>query len=276
MANCYLHILKEARKPGTKLLDRAERAHLVGYDSPSVMRLYVPSRNTVTTATLSHVRFVPPGKRVHWDIEDMPPSAPNDNAPPSSSGVNNDTDSSSPDATPPSSSTSGNDNPEPGANKRSASTDVNVGGVPPLGGVSPRNNRRLPATPPRLLTSRRNRNSPAPASPSSASQQNPRTSQRSRLNPQTQPRPPPSNGGSANRGAKTQTKTKTAPSTSRKPNLTRSGTQSGKTYLKDFSNVAGCEDSDDDKTAVHAAAMITINDDIPTTLQQALKSRESA
>lgn len=69
-SDCYLHIPKEARQPGTKLQDRAERAKLVGYDSPSVMRLYVPARHVVTTATVSHVRFVTAANKVHWDLEE--------------------------------------------------------------------------------------------------------------------------------------------------------------------------------------------------------------
>lgn len=53
---CYLHIPVEARKPGTKLLDRAEKTYFVGFgaDGKSVHRLYVPGRRVITTATDKH------------------------------------------------------------------------------------------------------------------------------------------------------------------------------------------------------------------------------
>lgn len=39
---CYIHILKEARVAGTKLLDRAERTLLVRYKGLSVYRVFIP------------------------------------------------------------------------------------------------------------------------------------------------------------------------------------------------------------------------------------------
>jgi transposase InsO family protein len=47
-ANCYVHIPVEARKPGTKLLDRAEKGIFVGYGrNDKTLRVYVPARNVV-------------------------------------------------------------------------------------------------------------------------------------------------------------------------------------------------------------------------------------
>jgi hypothetical protein len=47
-ANCYVHIPVEARKPGTKLLDRAEKGIFVGYGrNDKTLRVYVPARNMV-------------------------------------------------------------------------------------------------------------------------------------------------------------------------------------------------------------------------------------
>ncbi|KAK4084477.1 uncharacterized protein Triagg1_957 [Trichoderma aggressivum f. europaeum] len=148
MADCYLYIPKEARKPGTKLLDRAERAHLVGYDSNAVMRLYVPSRNTITTATLAHVRFVPPGKRIYWDIENTTPI----------------TVSTTPDL-------SSDDNNNFIVEKRSESTQFDLGGAPGTVATSPlpSNARNTTvASPSRIPTAIRGRNSPA-ATPSPTS-----------------------------------------------------------------------------------------------------------
>lgn len=72
---CYLHIPEEARKPGTKLLDRAETAHFVGFelDGTTVHRVFVPTRRAITTASTTHLawnRTVP--KAVNWSLENTP------------------------------------------------------------------------------------------------------------------------------------------------------------------------------------------------------------
>jgi hypothetical protein len=47
-SDCYVHIPVEARKPGTKLLDRAEKGIFVGYGrNDETLRVYVPARNVV-------------------------------------------------------------------------------------------------------------------------------------------------------------------------------------------------------------------------------------
>jgi hypothetical protein len=47
-SNCYVYILVEARKPGTKLLDRAEKGVFVGYSCNNKTRcVYVLARNVV-------------------------------------------------------------------------------------------------------------------------------------------------------------------------------------------------------------------------------------
>lgn len=68
----YLHIPVEARKPGTKLLERAEKAHFVGFelDGSTVHRVFVPARRAITTASTTHLawnRNVP--KAVTWTLE---------------------------------------------------------------------------------------------------------------------------------------------------------------------------------------------------------------
>jgi hypothetical protein len=48
---CFIHIAKEARKPGTKLLPRAKEGILVGYtSSDKIYRVHVPSENRVFTS----------------------------------------------------------------------------------------------------------------------------------------------------------------------------------------------------------------------------------
>lgn len=54
----YVHIPVEARKPGTKLLHRAERGYFVGYGkSRSIYRIYVPDRSAVVES--KDVKFAP-------------------------------------------------------------------------------------------------------------------------------------------------------------------------------------------------------------------------
>ncbi|KAL2395076.1 Retrovirus-related Pol polyprotein from transposon TNT 1-94 [Exophiala dermatitidis] len=57
MSPCYVHIPVEVRKPGTKLLDRAEKGFLVGYHTDTILRIYVPQRNTIVHS--QDVRFPP-------------------------------------------------------------------------------------------------------------------------------------------------------------------------------------------------------------------------
>ena len=44
---CYVHIPKEARRPGSKLLARAEQGVFVGYTSKTIRRIYIPDRHVI-------------------------------------------------------------------------------------------------------------------------------------------------------------------------------------------------------------------------------------
>lgn len=70
--SAYLHVPGEARKPGTKLLDGAEKVYFVGFeaDGESVFRPFVPSRKAVVTATSSHVTWSSskPSK-ISWTVD---------------------------------------------------------------------------------------------------------------------------------------------------------------------------------------------------------------
>jgi len=60
--NVHVHIPQEARKPGTKLLHRAEKGVFVGYGkSTKTFRIYIPDRNVIMESRdVKFQKFVPP------------------------------------------------------------------------------------------------------------------------------------------------------------------------------------------------------------------------
>jgi transposase InsO family protein len=81
----YVHIPKEARKPGTKLLHRAEKGIMVGYTaSNKIYRVYIPLRHVVTE--VRHLKFKPYGVKdrvsVHLETshDETKPSSPKGDA----------------------------------------------------------------------------------------------------------------------------------------------------------------------------------------------------
>ena len=62
----YVHIPAEARKPGTKLLHRAERGIMVGYrKSSKIYRVYIPDRHVILTS--QDIKFEPFTQKVKYD-----------------------------------------------------------------------------------------------------------------------------------------------------------------------------------------------------------------
>lgn len=227
MSDYYLHIPKEARQPGTKFHDRAERAKLVGYNSPSIMRLYVPSRHVVTTATLSHVRFVTAANKVHWDLTE-----PSCDEPSHTERINQR--HTVPDLTPETFD-------EERQTTESVSDRLNQS-------VSLKQSESSAVELDRLSSPRRDRLT-SPARPTSSPTQIPspcRTVGRPRCTVPLGIEHPPSPGT----------------------------TRSGRFYLAKTANET-LNDPTSDVEPVDAIAMIAIDNDIPSTLQQALNSIEA-
>ncbi|KAK4081277.1 uncharacterized protein Triagg1_2809 [Trichoderma aggressivum f. europaeum] len=209
--NCYLHIPRKARQPGTKLHDRAERAFLVGFESPSVMRLYVPTRRAITTATLSNVRFLSAANKVHWDLEDVqPPGEPAVSL-------------------------------QPG-NKRSTSAEIPMIQLP-------------------HMQSTTRTNTPAAQQTGQTTPTTPTTPGMNRS-----PWSPPSRVINTVRQSTPLLTSQASSTNTPSPPATRRGPRYGKTYT--------AKPAAEDNDCVIAFAMIAVDDDIPTTLTQALRSSE--
>ena len=98
-----VHIPEDSRPSGSKLAPRAIEGHLVGYQSPSMVRIYIPSKRKVDIFRLRQVRFVPVQHKVGSFELDVPAtssgSTPTQVVTPSTSPTT--TDSSDRPSTPP-------------------------------------------------------------------------------------------------------------------------------------------------------------------------------